>query len=419
MPNIRKSLLQFVFSGAYMKRWNDKLRPVELMEIDKQAHKMIVAWLLLHLNARDLSAGERLRLGAEVVEGGLFDYFYRLVITDVKPPVFYRIKENEAHYRELTEWVADELEHIVRPLDEDFWRRLLAYIRRREKKTLADRILTAAHLYASGWEFKLIRPLNGFDDEMPDIDESFRSRLQEMRDLQGVAQLMDGTSTALGRFANLCGQLRFQKRWSQTPRIPETSVIGHMFTVACYAYFFSIAVGACPARRLNNFFCGLFHDLPEVLTRDIISPVKRSVKQLPELIRQYEEQEMRERVFSLLDEAGYGDVAARLGYFLGLETGSEFDETIREAGSAGMPHVVRKVSFDELQNDCNRDELDPKDGRLVKICDILAAFIEAHTSVRNGVTSSHLQEAIARLRGEHRREMLGPLHVGALFADFD
>ncbi len=40
MPSIRKSLLQFVFSGAYMKRWNDKLRPVELMEVDKQAHKM-------------------------------------------------------------------------------------------------------------------------------------------------------------------------------------------------------------------------------------------------------------------------------------------------------------------------------------------------------------------------------------------
>ncbi len=37
MPSIRKSLLQFVFSGAYMKRWNDKLRPVELMEVDKQA----------------------------------------------------------------------------------------------------------------------------------------------------------------------------------------------------------------------------------------------------------------------------------------------------------------------------------------------------------------------------------------------
>ena len=44
---IRKSLLELIFSGAFMKRWNDKLRPMELVEVDKQGHKMIVAWLLV------------------------------------------------------------------------------------------------------------------------------------------------------------------------------------------------------------------------------------------------------------------------------------------------------------------------------------------------------------------------------------
>ena len=34
MPVIRKSLLQLIFSGAYLLRWNDKLRPAELLEID-------------------------------------------------------------------------------------------------------------------------------------------------------------------------------------------------------------------------------------------------------------------------------------------------------------------------------------------------------------------------------------------------
>ncbi|MDR0467046.1 MAG: phosphohydrolase, partial [Deltaproteobacteria bacterium] len=46
MRGIRKSLLQLVFSGAYMLRWNDKLRPFPLWELDKQGHKMILAWLL-------------------------------------------------------------------------------------------------------------------------------------------------------------------------------------------------------------------------------------------------------------------------------------------------------------------------------------------------------------------------------------
>ena len=46
MQSLRKSLLQFVFSGSSVRRWNDKLRPVELYEEDKQAHKMITAFLL-------------------------------------------------------------------------------------------------------------------------------------------------------------------------------------------------------------------------------------------------------------------------------------------------------------------------------------------------------------------------------------
>jgi putative hydrolase of HD superfamily len=43
---IRKALLLKIFDAAYMQRWNDKVRPVELVELDKQAHKMIIAFFL-------------------------------------------------------------------------------------------------------------------------------------------------------------------------------------------------------------------------------------------------------------------------------------------------------------------------------------------------------------------------------------
>ena len=236
-----------------------------------------------------------------------------------------------------------------------------------------------------------------------------------MDDLEGVPQLLAGSGNALVRTANLCGQLRFQIRWSQTPRIPETSVLGHMFVVAAYAYFLSLTLGACEARRLNNFFCGLFHDLPELLTRDIITPVKRSVEQLPAIIHQYEDEELRRRVLLPLSEAGYADIEERMAYYLGLESGSEFLETIRDA--SGSVHCLS--SFEELHLDCNANRLDPKDGRLVKICDTLAAFIEAHSSIYNGVSSPHLYEAMARIRGEYRRQTLGDFNVGTLLADFD
>lgn len=414
MPTIRKNLLQLLFSGAYLLRWNDKLRPVELQEIDKQAHKMLLACALWQENSRDMTAAERTALGQKIIEGGLFDYFYRCIITDIKPPVFYKIKENPEHYRQLTEYVLDRLEPVLAPLG-PFWERMRAWhLEGPAEDSLDRRILTAAHLYASQWEFQLIRPLNSFDDEMDSIAGSFVERLNTLRGLKGMDSLLI-PGTALARFANLCGQLRFQIRWTQAPRIPATSVLGHMFIVASLGYFFSLGVGACPARSVNNFFCGLFHDLPELLTRDIISPVKQSISSLPQLIKEYEEDELERRILGPLRKEGFGELVARIAYYLGLEVGSEFQECRREGGT-----VVAVDGFEELHREHNRDEDDPKDGQLLKICDWLAAFLEAHSSIRNGVSSPHLVAAEARLKGKLNESRLEPvLQLEALLADFD
>ncbi|WP_459822198.1 HD domain-containing protein [Desulfomicrobium salsuginis] len=416
MASIRKGLLQLVFSGSFMKRWNDKMRPMELVEVDKQAHKMIAAWLLFELNSQGMSPEEKSALGEDIVRGGIFDYLYRLVITDIKPPIFYQIKANPAHYEKLTAWVLNELQPRVQPLGKDFWDAMRTHFERqvRRDESLASRILDAAHLFASRWEFHLIRDLNQWDEEMDEIEENFRQGLEAHLDLAGVRQLLEGPGTRLGKFAFMCGRLRFQKRWSQTPRIPETSVLGHMFIVACLAYFFSIAVGACPVRRHNNFFAGLFHDIPELLTRDIISPVKSSVQGIGDLIREYEGKELEQRLFSILDRSVYTDLVERLSYFLGIEVGSEFEATILQDG------VARVVGWEQLQGQYNEDRFCPKDGRMLKICDHLAAFLEAYTALSNGITNSHLQQASWRIRNLYQNQSLtDELHIGALLADFD
>ncbi|MBO4317250.1 MAG: HD domain-containing protein [Mailhella sp.] len=419
MSTVRKSLLGFIFSGSAMRRWNDKLRPVQLYEIDKQAHKMITAFLLYRTSCRGLSGKEKTDLGARVIEGGLFDYLYRLVITDIKPPVYYRIKENSEHFRELTKWVLSDLEPLVRPSGEGFWQRLHEYHMRpfsgSAAPTAADRILQAAHLYASQWEFNIIKPFNGFDEELEGIDLSFRDGLAALADVPGVADLMQGSGSALGRTANLCGQLRFQIRWSQIPRIPETGVLGHMLCVASYSYFMSLAMGLCKTRCVNNFFAGLFHDLPELLTRDIISPVKSSIAHLPSLIHEYEEEELNRRIFTPLIEAGFEDIKERLAYYLGVGMESEFLETARDPD--GKAKVFR--SFDELDRHCGADGSDAKDGHLIKAADKLAAYIEAYSSASNGVTAAGLHESIARLRREIASIRLGSFDLRALLADFD
>ncbi|MBG0789470.1 MAG: HD domain-containing protein [Desulfovibrionaceae bacterium] len=411
---IRKSLLELIFSGAFMKRWNDKLRPMELVEVDKQGHKMIVAWLLFLLNSRDMDVARKRALGEAIIEGGLFDYLYRLVITDIKPPVFYRIKENPEDYKTLSNWVLNTLKPRIIPLGEEFMHRMEEYLSQPEDAGLARRILKAAHLYASYSEFKLLKSINAMDHELAGIEDSFVDRLKAMRDLSGVTELLDEDATVLGRFARMCGRLRFQKRWSQTPRVPETSVLGHMFIVAAYSWFFSMEVGACRARRQNNFFSGLFHDLPELLTRDIISPVKGASLEIGELIHEYENRELNRVVLEPLKQGGYGDIAARLEYFLGVEVGSEFKATVCRDGK------VAEASDEQLAGECNHDSLDPKDGPLLKVSDSLAAYIEAHTALRNGISSDQLHQALYRIREKYNsRPVIAGVQISALLADFD
>ncbi len=414
MPSIRKSLLQLIFSGSSMKRWNDKLRPMELFEVDKQAHKMMVAWILYELNSKGMSPAEKLALGEAVVEGGLFEYLYRLVITDIKPPVFYQIKANPEHYARLTSWVMEQLTPRIQVLGEEFVQRLRDYLSVPDRRDLAGRILYAAHIYASRYEFHLIKGLNPWDEELEEIEEDFRKTLEAHADLAGVRELLN-VGSPLERFANLCGRLRFQARWSQTPRIPETTVLGHLFVVAAYAYFFSLELGACRARVVNNFFTGLFHDLPELLTRDIISPVKRSVEGISDIIQQYERDALEKRVFSLLRQAGAPELAERLAYYLGIEFGTEFATVVRKKDGKQM-----RVDWKVLAESHNHDEFDPKDGDLLKICDNLAAFMEAYTALRNGITSDQLQQALWRIQGRYAQEPFQHgVHIGALLADFD
>lgn len=409
---IRKNLLQFLFSGACLWRWNDKLRPVELSEIEKQAHKMLVACVLAHEASKNMDNAARIALETEIIEGALFDYFYRLIITDIKPPVFYKIKANPEQYRALTNFTLNKLEPRLSPLG-PFWERLKNWhIQPPKKDSLGRQILSAAHLYASQWEFKLIEPLNPFDEEIPSIGETFVVWLNEKRHLPGMDAILD-RSRALGKFANLCGQLRFQIRWTQAPRIPATSVLGHMFIVAAIAYLFSLSIGASRARACNNFFSGLFHDFPELLTRDIISPVKVSVSGLSEMIKEYEESELERRVLGPLRKDGHQSLANRIGWYLGLELGSEFQEGCMRNGQACVLE-----NFDELQK-LDRDENDPRDGLLLKKCDLLAAYLEAHASIRNGVASSQLVNALQRLHNSLIENTPEEMRLEALLADFD
>ena len=335
---IKKSLISLMYEAASIQRWNDHIRPwTGFTELDKQAHKMFYAYVLAKCE------GESVNM-IKLIEGGIFEFFHRIVLTDIKPPIYHKLVKEKGF--QIDNWVLSELEEHMDGIGGGFFERMKKYYLDKDYASLEKQILKAAHYHASNWEFKIIYPMN-----------------------------------------------------------PQTFVMGHMLVVAILSYFMSLELdNPCRKRLENNFFSGLFHDLPEVLTRDIVSPVKNSVKGLDSIISEIEDEQMREVIYPLLPPAWHREIE----YY----TQNEFDSKIIDDGEINM------VTSDLINEKYNEDKYNPIDGQIIRGCDHLSAYIEAYMSLSYGIKSEQMQGGYDHLKGKYKDKVIGGINFGELFDYF-
>jgi len=345
------NLLYCFFDAANMHRWNDHLCPIDLTELDKQSHKVAIAWML---GKFEESEGNKIDW-RKLIEHSMFSFIQRLILTDLKPQLFHRIIEERS--KELNAFVMSEFDRLVPDCNEALRSRLSEYLSA-DKSTKEDEIISAGHYLATNWEFRLIRDMNrslyGIDQTEKDIE----SQLFVHSHLHGFKEMFKRTSFS---FMDLFGQLRFQQRWARTPRIPKTTVLGHMLMVANMVYLNDLDKGADDTEVYNDFFRALFHDLPEVLTKDVISPVKNSIGGLNQLLEDYERELVESRIMPLLPKEWHDE--------------------------------VRSIIYDPFGSHPGG-----RSGYDIKTCDMLAAYMEADMSIRYGIGSKSLREARDDLR---------------------
>jgi putative hydrolase of HD superfamily len=396
---IEKAMLELIYEAASIQRWNDHVRPGSgFTELDKQAHKIVFAYVIGKFEEAD----RRTHINWKgLVEGGIFEFFHRVVLTDIKPAVFHRLMEEKG--RQLNRWVLDKVEGTIRGIEGGFSGNFERYLFDPDYGLLEKRILRAAHYLATKWEFGIIYRLNEGIYGLDETRTGITNEIEDHMDLAGVQKIEMGKKTR--NFLDLVGQLRFQKRWAQSPRIPETSVMGHMLVVAILSYLCSLEIDACDQRIVNNFFAGLYHDLPEVLTRDIVSPVKKSIAGLEELIKEIENRQVEERLFPLIPSAWRGEIR----YF----TEDEFSsKVILDDGV----HIVSSADIGRMYNmDCYH----PLDGELIRACDHLAAFLEASLSIEYGIKTRHLEDGRRSFSEAYRTKTVAGIDFGRLFGYYD
>lgn len=374
---MEKDLALKIFEGFSIQRWNDLIRPFDLVEMDKAGEKMVLAYII---GKYEEHKGHKIDW-VWMIYASLFDLLRKISLCDIKAPVQQMLKrEFPNEYMHLNEWVLNQYKPMMNdhklfseftiyigqkagtfPLDESLNRTLMVY--------------TAAHKFSTIREMQMLAVVNE-PERLANIKIELERDIQPYLELEGLQKLM--THQKEFDFLLKIEQLRFQTRWNQTPRVPATSVLGHCFYVAIMTLLLGRESnpGMCDRRLVNNFFCALFHDLPESVTRDIISPVKQATDALPNIVKIIEDEIVSKELVPLMEDFYVNEVI----YY----TNDEFANRIIKDGK------VQHVSWEELNTKYNSAEYEPIDGRLVRVCDHFSALMEADISIKHGITSDHL-----------------------------
>ena len=144
---INAKLIEHIFKAASISRWNDYPKMTNLVELDKQAHKFIIAYFIAKFeHGVDMNY---------IIEAGIFEFLSRVVVTDIRPDVFHQIQKQKKE--QVNGWVLTMLENLVKDIDDgEFLKRLRKYLIDNDKTHTKERlILKAASYLATRWEFSI------------------------------------------------------------------------------------------------------------------------------------------------------------------------------------------------------------------------------------------------------------------------
>lgn len=373
---LNRELAEILFEGFYIQRWNDRLRPMPLVEADKNGNKMMLALFIgKHLEGNGTKID-----WSRLADIGIYDALIKLALKDISSVFHTELRKDKDSYKSaLIKIVSSQYNGIFSGTD--FLKKFIEYIEeeRDGKLTVEDHISRLSHNIAVKQEYKIIESM-GYGSVFLDHEhgkDEIESNIDRPAKEIGVTEYIK--SGEFGLIKQLIDRLRYQVRWSQTARMPPTNVLGHSFYVACATYFSNKSI-LSDQRTSNNFFAALMHDFLESYTRDIISPVKNSSKDFRRQVSEIESRMLNEKLLPKLSE--------NYRSYFSLILSDEFTNRAKPDDSI----VILSNENPELTA-----ENSYIDGTIILASDYFAALLEAHQSIDLGISSHHLAGAVARL----------------------
>ncbi len=263
---------------------------------DNIAFSLHVATLVCHLYEERF--GKVPDLGY-LYRRALFSSFVTFVHSDISSEVKSRIRSrrpdlyerfHSATYERIAAW----------ELPDFFARDLKAYWNADPSKELEERIFQFSKNWVSYQEaFVNDRVyLRSFEHPLSDIRKRFFA--DEFADLRELLKLEPSDHGESERFLMAIRRLQASFRWNRMRRSYPVSVMSHLFSIFFLSYLLGNIEGVSAERVTDFMKTALYHDIPEAITGDIITPTKKSVDGLETLIAEIEVEMFDEYLFDFI-----------------------------------------------------------------------------------------------------------------------
>ena len=162
-------------------------------------------------------------------------------------------------------------------------------------------LFKAATTIATYVELEKIAPLLNLEEYHDKLQE-IQTRINKYLYIPGVAEFSDIHGPYFKIFSDF-SRLRNQPRWSVQPYPKSCLDLGHLFSTAILGYLSTWEYTDGDEKRATKIFKhGLFHDIPEVWTTDVPSPVKKRIPRFREALKIYEDRCLQKYVYDKLPE---------------------------------------------------------------------------------------------------------------------
>jgi len=277
-----------------MKRWNNFPRIEDVSHLDNVWFVMHVSLFLAYLEEKDWAKIDREFLLKRII----FNSFSGLILSDISSWTRdYILKINDTVFSEIENKAFDFLLSQDAP---EYIKKDIKDVLNNKEKKLELFIIEASKKYAWYMECKINEKVFWDIYEVP--LNQINLYLEDKRiDLKSLDILLKNDNYK--KYLTHIRRLSHSMRWNQNKRIFPISVMSHLVVITFISYIiWKIENDSWSNYDIQELMLrSVYHDIPEAITWDIITPTKKAVEWFEEVLEKVEIKMMDDYIFSYVD----------------------------------------------------------------------------------------------------------------------